>query len=579
MSTTETFSAKSKSNVVKKLSSSKWLDPEEPQVILYQGMRNSGKGVAVDATAEKLYNEGILILHLWGARSFENLYWAINKNCGDHFSKMKDVMNYYFGKFAKPPIQIGKIPEFEKYQGILEDSKFIRFIEKDGRKFVEATEKGISFLKGNELHCKCSKAYPIVWLVPDYIEVNQESLDRFNGVLWKDFDEYKQYNSEITTEQKRLLLEGKLAKPEYLRPKALIKVAQFTTPSSANRTEIFKNEFTKIVLDARKESRIVVMNPAIFEGQVDKFETLTAIIKMIQFLMNKSGHFTPLKESDVGKERKYWTKKQKSHHKVAIVINELRSVAPSSKLSGEAKAGLSKKAIFDFIPEARHFKTWFLGDYQNPQDLYDGVRHQANLVIIKRASKNILGEDWRWLFDKVQKDRLGFAKRFGISKQIENIGQLKFYESRYPKLKKYLDDRRPAPDNLPDNVGYVTYVNNEFRRETIGMPKFHHKQSTEDFINDTGIHWKTVENKKPTESKTLTKSEQKKSVQAKKQIKDDICKKIQVWREKEQKSWELIKDELTLQESEGIIPDMGFSTKTTVYLSNFYGTWKKKQTA
>ncbi|MBL7002270.1 MAG: hypothetical protein ISR80_05915 [Nitrosopumilus sp.] len=575
MSTTETFSAKSKTNVVKKLSSSKWLDFEEPQVILYQGMRNSGKGVAVDATAEKLYNEGLLILHLWGARSFENLYWAINKNCGEHFDKMKSVLNYYFDRKIQPT----KIPEHDKYQGILEDSKFIKFYMKGNQKVVEATEKGISLFQGNELHCKCSKAYPIVWLVPDYIEVDQESLDRFNDAYWHDFEEYKQYNSDITIEEKQLLLDGKLLKPEYLRPKALIKVRQFTTPSSANRTEIFKNEFTKIILDARKESRIVVMNPAIFEGQVDKFETLTAIIKMIQFLMNKSGHFTPLKESDVGKERKYWTKKQKSHHKIAIVINELRSVAPSSKLSGEAKAGLSKKAIFDFIPEARHFKTWFLGDYQNPQDLYDGVRHQANLVIIKRASRNILGDDWRWLFDKVEKDRLGFAKRFGgFAKQIENIGQLKFYESKSPRLKKYLDDRRPAPDNLPDNVGYVTYVNNEFRRETIGMPKFHHKQSTEDFINDTGIHWKTVENKKPTESKTLTKTEQKKSIQAKKQIKEDILKKIEVWRVKEQKGWDIIKEELVEQEAQGVIQDMGFSNKTTAYLSNWYGTWKKKQT-
>jgi len=128
-------------------------------------------------------------------------------------------------------------------------------------------------------------------------------------LFWKDFDEYLQHNSEITTRQKELLLAGNLLKPEYLRPKPLIKVRQFTTPSSTNRKELFRDEFTKIVLDARKESRIVVMNPAIFEGSIDKFETLAEIIKMMQYLMNKSGHFTPLKESDVGKAKKYWTKK------------------------------------------------------------------------------------------------------------------------------------------------------------------------------------------------------------------------------------------------------------------------------
>lgn len=574
MSITETFSANSKSSLVKKLASDNWIDSEEPQVLLFQGMRNSGKGVAVDQTAEYLYNEGLLILHIWGARSFENLYWAINKDCRKHFSKMKLVVEYYFKK--NNPHKI-KIAEIDEYKQILIDYGYMKKLS-DNK--IQLTEKGISFLFGNELHCKCHKAYPIVWLVPDYIEVNQESLDRFNGAYWKDFDEYLQHNSEITAQQKELLLDGKLLKPEYLRPKALIKVRQFTTPTSANRKELFRNEFTKIVLDARKSSRIVVMNPAIFEGQVDKFETLAEIIKMMQYLMNKSGHFTPLKESDVGKAKRYWTKKQKSYHKIAIVINELRSVAPSSKLSGEKGASASKRSIYDLIPEARHFKIWFLGDYQSPQDLFSGVRYLANQIIIKRGSRNILGDDWTWLFDKVEKDRIGFARKFGGKlKDIENVAQLKFYENRYPQLKKWLDDRRPYVDSLPDNVAYITYVNNEYKRQRIDLPSFHHKQSVEDFMSDTGITWKTIQNKKPMESKILTKTEQKKSVQAKKQIKEDILNKIQVWRDVEQKNWDMIKLELVEQENQGVIQDMGFSNKSTIYLSNWFGQWKKKQQA
>ena len=71
---------------------------------------------------------------------------------------------------------------------------------------------------------------------------------------------------------------------------------------------------------------------------------------------------------------------------IAIVINELRSVVPSSKMHGEKYASSSKKAIFDYIPEARHFSTWFLGDYQDPEDLYGGVKKQANNVHVKRGS-------------------------------------------------------------------------------------------------------------------------------------------------------------------------------------------------
>ena len=204
----------------------------------------------------------------------------------------------------------------------------------------------------------------------------------------------------------------------------------------------------------------------------------------------------------------------------------------------------------------------------------------ANQIIIKRGSRNILGDDWTWLFDKVEKDRIGFARKFGGRlKDIENVAQLKFYENRYPQLKKWLDDRRPYVDSLPDNVAYITYVNNEYKRQRIDLPSFHHKQSVEDFMSDTGITWKTVENKKPTESKILTKKEQKQSTKAKKQIRDDILNKIQVWRDVEQKSWDYIKEELSAQEREGVITDMGFSNKSTVYLSNWFGQWKKKQQA
>ena len=161
------------------------------------------------------------------------------------------------------------------------------------------------------------------------------------------------------------------------------------------------------------------MNPALFSIPLEKFETLAEIIKLLRYLTNTSGHFMPLTESDVGKPRKYWTKKQKSWHKLAVVINEIRSVAPSSKLSGEKDAGKSKRAIYDFIPEARHMKTWFVADYQSPEDLFSGIRHQANIITIKRASKNILGADWGWIFEKIQKDRMNFVRSRGV--QIEKM--------------------------------------------------------------------------------------------------------------------------------------------------------------
>ncbi len=562
-----------------KLNSKDWLDFEEPQIHLFQGMRGSGKGGMVDSTAEKLYKQGILILHLWGARSFENLYWCINKNCRDKYAKMKIIVDSFFMKNHQGKLKsrcasknlYGKT--FEKFLEIVLEQKLVQKTP-DGK--YQLTKLGLDFHNNKLLHCNCHNAYPISWIVPDYVEFDQESIDRFNGVYWKDLDEYKKYFLEITSIEKQKLLEGNLVKPESFQDKPLITICPITTPTTAQRIEKFRDEFTKIILESRSEHRVVVMNPAIFEGIKDKFDTLTEIFRMIPYLMKKSGHFKPLTENEVGKSRKYWNKWQKSHHKVAIVINELRSVVPSSKMHGEKFASSSKKAIFDYVPEARHFSTWFLGDYQDPEDLYGGVKKQANNVHIKRGSRNILGDDYKWLFDRVERDRLGLARKVYRRRNIEKIEHLKALEWKYPKLQQYLDQRRPYVDNLPDNKAYVTWQNHEFRLETVDLPTFHHKTSLEDFMLDTGITWNVNDKKKPTETKTLSKSEQKQITKNNKRIKDEIFKKIQQMRETEKRSWPQIKEELVLQENKGLIPQMEYENQTPKNLSNAYGKWKQK---
>ena len=422
------------------------------------------------------------------------------------------------------------------------------------------SDKGKSLHNGELLHCKCSKTYPISWIVPEYIEVNQETLDKFNQreiekhiEYYKDCDEYHQaYLKGVEMKyipQWSDVDVTKIVKTKK-KPRPLIIVRQFTTPTTKSRKEIFREQFTKIILEARDERRIVVMNPAIFEGLTDKFETLTEIFRMIPYLMNKSGHFTPLTEAKVGKPRRYWTKHQKSFSKVAIVINELRSVAPSSKLSPEKDSGKSKKAIVDYIPEARHMKTHFIGDYQNPEDLYSGVRHQANIVVIKRASRNILGMDWSWLFEMVIKDRFGFLKNY-FRLDIEKPEHSWQYE-RIPQYKDYLDYRRPMVDDLPDNLGYITYPNNEIKLIKFDMPSFHHKESFSDFKLDTGIDWTVNMEKKPKEGTDESNSEQKANVKKMKVIKDEIYKKIDYMRVTEGKSWIQIKEDVVSMEKEGI---------------------------
>lgn len=579
-SSIDDFIPQFKSRTPEKLNSKYWLDFEEPQIHLFQGMRGSGKGGMVDSTAEKLYNEGILILHLWGARSFENLYWAINKNCREKYAKMKIIIDAFFeknhsGRISSRCASKGLLDE--EYQKYLEIVIGQKLVQRNEINKLKITQLGVDFHNNELLHCNCRKSYPISWIVPDYIEFDQESLDRFNGVYWKNIVEYRQHFLEITTEDKQKLVARNLLKPESVRPPSLIKICHITTPTSTQRAEVFRKEFTKIILDARVEHRVVVMNPAIFEGGKDKFDTLTEIFRMIPSLMKKSGHFKPLTESDVGKPRKYWNKWQKSHHKVAIVINELRSVVPSSKIHGEKYASASKKAIFDYVPEARHFSTWFLGDYQDPEDLFGGVKKQANNVLVKRGSRNILGDDYKWLFDKVERDRLNLARKVYRARTLERIEHLRMIERKFPKLQQYLDQRRPYVDNLPDNKAYVTWPNHEIKLETVSLPSFHHKTSLEDFMLDSGIIWIVNDKKKPVDTKTLSSSEQKQISKNNKKIKETIFKKLQYMREIEKKSWPQIKDELVLLEGNGVIPQMDYENQTPKNLSNMYGKWKSKQ--
>jgi len=159
---------------------------------------------------------------------------------------------------------------------------------------------------------------------------------------------------------------------------------------------------------------------------------------------------------------------------------------------------------------------------------------------------------------------------------IDKPEQVALLERRRKGVKQYLDDRRPRVDELPDNQGYVTWPNNEIKRQSFALPSFHHKTSMDDFKLDTGIDWTVNREKKPEES-NLTKSETKQAAKQKKKIKEEIFKKIDYMRATQGKSWLQVKEELVLQEKEGIIPEMDYASKKPVYFSNEFGKWKKKQ--
>lgn len=92
-------------------------------------MRGGGKGVAVDSVTEKLFNEGLTILYIWGARSLENLFWTVNLNCKEKYAKMKFIIDMFFDN----PIR-GKLKEAcLNYDNSFDD-------EKDYEQYLEHTK-------------------------------------------------------------------------------------------------------------------------------------------------------------------------------------------------------------------------------------------------------------------------------------------------------------------------------------------------------------------------------------------------------------------------------------------------------
>jgi len=566
-----TFNPTAKDKQRKKITGKdEWLDFEEPRIAPVMGMRGSGKGGLMDYMAQRYYDEQFTILHIWSARSLENLYWVINKNCGFHFRKIKQLIkNKCLKDYSQRPTRL--IPkEEELYINLAERGKFIKI--RDGT--IVATQRGADLISGKLVHCKCERAIPILWVLPDYVDMEQESVDRFNGYYWKDMEEYVQHMSEITTQDKELLMQGKLLKPKYLRPVPLIKTKKITPPTSKERKQKFYEEWTEAVLQARDEHRPLIITPLMFEGS-DKFDFIGEVFKYHTVLMNKSGHFKPLTESIVGKAEKYWSKKQRNYHKIAIFMNEARSVSPSSKMHGETGAGKSKRTIFDLVPEMRHMKTWYHTDYQNPSDIYDGIRPQSDFVILKKTSLNLAGGDWKWFFDKIENDRFGFMK-YLTKGECDDMKYQKNYERRYPHLKKWIDDRRPRIGDLPPNQAYIVYPDNEFILINNAMGKFHHKLSTEDFMLDTGIKWSINREKKPGEKEPTTNKTMKEERKQKKEMRQTLYNKLCYLRDVEKKGWEDIRRDLIQMEKDGILFGFNFEGKSNKNLSNMYGKMKDK---
>ncbi len=420
-----------------------WQSSKKVRVHFLWGDIESGKTTALEETAELYFKKGMTTFHAWGARDFENLFWAVNMNCRAKFKK----------------------------------------------KFERQTDKQREIMK-SRLYCDCHRAYPIIWIVPEYFEIDPYTLDFFNGVYYRSFEEYSDFvkagliSPEITAEDKMLLKHGKLKIPKEFREEPLIVVEQVPIPHGKD-TEKFSERFIEIILRGREEHRVICMNPASFVNE-DEFKVAGKMFEMFPQLVNE--YFLLPSEEEVGKMRglnhriefKDWNHWEKAWDKFCVVVNELRTLAPTHGYSPRKGASDTKRPIVDMIPEIRHLRIWFIGDLQSPDDLNTAVRKHAHSVVIKRSTTQILGDEWKWFFEVIETIRTEFFAKFDIDDE----------KKAPPEMVAEVNSWCPKITEIPKNKGYVVFRNGEFFLETFGMPSFHHKPEHQKFPQLTGIRWK-----------------------------------------------------------------------------------------
>lgn len=449
-----------------------FLDVNMPQKIFYQGKSVTGKGVARERCIEVYYDNGITCAELWAARNNENMFYAYNNNCQKLWEFVMKFLKYLSEqnmttsdrKSAMRYMDMYNDEMFDFYMNDMIYSKWIKV--KDN--MIALTKEGFETLNDEPLHCNCNRAYPILFMVPDYVHISQESIDRFNKKYFWDYKEYQEawQKGYVRESMEKSTNFWKVEKPQQLQT-SILKVVYFSVPT-ATKKDRFIDQFARYLMQARDEHRILVQNPRMFAGD-DKFRTLAAEINSLPAITQK--HFIPLTEEQVGKPRYQWSKYELSYAKLAIGLGELKTIAPSHKLSGEQKSSDTKRALFDKIGEWTHWNMWLVGDYQNPEDLYSGVRYQSDYIVIKRASRNLLGSDFAWLFDDIEENRKKMYMRLGISEEVLEKMPWLIDKSIHTRVNK----KWCRVQNLPDYLSIVTDIDNTFYYRKIGANQHHHK--------------------------------------------------------------------------------------------------------
>ena len=104
--------------------------------------------------------------------------------------------------------------------------------------------------------------------------------------------------------------------------------------------------------------------------------------------------------------------------------------------------------------------------------MFFGIRAQAEILIIKRSPRKLLGDDWKWMFDDIENRREKIIFKYGLQRGTE-----------------IADNIVPKIQELGNNYAYVIYINDKYKLWKIPTPHFHHKDREDHFEVVTGLTW------------------------------------------------------------------------------------------
>jgi len=410
-----------------------FIDPSKSRTYMIFGNKGSGKSSTDELIAQKNYEEGHTIMDIHSASNYESLFWAICHDCKKQWDEWR---------------------------------------EKNNKKPVQEREE-------EQTHCNCSTRYPILLVVPDYVEIDQSALDIFNEkFISKEKWIEKGGNPEQFRIQKRhedghIYTEPRID-PDY---REWIKVRKLHVPNKGFKNrEIFVEELTHAMLTAQKERRIFVINTKFYKTVDHKLVTLEKMIREIPEIV--SSHFKPLTPEEVGEMRNIhrpvpfdqMTPQESNYHRVTILMREFGSLV-AQQLNEERNQVIVKKAIFGIIKIIRQFRMSGIFDAQRYGDVYAGVRDQRDCLIFRRSNIDIFPKDYEWFRNELKETK---------EQKINEIG-FEYANILYPNI-----------EDLKDNQMYVLYPEKtpsgkRYNLFNVGMPDFHHRQEDDDFEQLTGI--------------------------------------------------------------------------------------------